>query len=116
MDDAHISRHRGAQRYVCDQYPEARKIQLLYGDSAMVDYSRFTQRVAFVFIDGAHSYEYVRQDRLSALSCRHGGSVIAWHDYGRSGVNGVSRWVDELSRDYEIYSVSGGSLAFTVPR
>ena len=56
------------------------------------------------------------RDRLNALSCCHGGSVIAWHDYGRSGVNGVSRWVDELSRDYEIYSVSGGSLAFTVPR
>jgi hypothetical protein len=86
----------------------------LFGDSAAFDFSPFHGAIDFFFIDGAHSYEYVRSDTLNALRCCHAGSVIAWHDFGRVVVDGVAKWVREFARDREVYSVPGGSLAFTV--
>jgi predicted O-methyltransferase YrrM len=114
IDDAHIHHHNRLGHYAFDGYPEAAKIHALFGDSAQFDYKPFEGRVDLFFIDGAHSYEYVRQDTLNALSCCHSGSVIVWHDYGRTGVNGVSRWIDELAMEHEIYAVPGSSVAFTV--
>lgn len=90
------------------------KIHCLYGDSATFDFSPFHKRVDLFFIDGAHSYEYVRNDTLKALDCVHKGSVIAWHDYGRCGVNGVTRWLHEFREGRPIYRVVGGSLAYMV--
>jgi hypothetical protein len=51
---------------------------------------------------------------LHALVCCHPGSVIAWHDFGRMGVNGVTRWLVEFARTRPVYAIPGGSLAFTV--
>ena len=90
------------------------KIYRLYGDSAVFDFSPYHKRVDLFFIDGAHSYEYVRNDTLKALDCVKKGSVIAWHDYGRCGVNGVSRWLHEFRHGRQIYRVVGGALAYMV--
>jgi hypothetical protein len=92
---------------------EERRIHPLYGDSAKFDFSPFHGNIDFFFVDGSHSYEYVRNDTLKALACCHPGSVIAWHDYGRLGVNGVSRWLQEFSTPrFPLYRVPNGSLAF----
>jgi predicted O-methyltransferase YrrM len=90
------------------------RIHRLYGDSATFDFIPYHGRVDLFFIDGAHSYEYVRSDTIRALKCVHKESVIAWHDYGRYGVNGVSRWLHEYGRGRRIYRVPGGSLAYMV--
>jgi hypothetical protein len=112
-DDQHIRVHARLSGYCFDGSSVAAKIVCLHGDSAAFDFSPYHGRVDFFFIDGAHSYDYVRSDTRNALQCCHAGSVIAWHDFGRIGVNGVSRWLIELSSRYEIFSVPGGSLAFT---
>jgi predicted O-methyltransferase YrrM len=88
------------------------QIQRLFGDSATFDYSPYYGKVALFFIDGAHSYEYVRSDTLNALRCLEPGGVIAWHDFGRRGVNGVSLWLRELNRIVPVNAIPGGSLAF----
>jgi predicted O-methyltransferase YrrM len=88
------------------------KITCLFGDSATFDYTPYLKNVDLFFIDGAHSYEYVRSDTLHALRCCRPGGVIAWHDFGRAGINGVSRWLLELARERTITCVPGGSLAF----
>jgi predicted O-methyltransferase YrrM len=94
--------------------PEAKRIHCLYGDSATFDFSPYLGKAELVFIDGAHSYEYVRNDTLRAGPCCKSGGVIAWHDYGRAGFNSVSRWLHEFARDgKKIYRVPGGSLAYT---
>lgn len=94
---------------------EGKRIHPLFGDSAALDFSPFHGTIDFFFIDGSHSYEYVRNDTLKALDCCHPGSIIAWHDYGRRGVNGVSRWLHEFSKShFELYRVPNGSLAFGV--
>ena len=92
--------------------PEEVKIHRLYGDSATLDFTPFYGKVDFFFIDGAHSYDYVRCDTLSALKCCHSGSLIAWHDYGRIGVNGVSRWLHHFAKSRSIYRIPGSSTAF----
>jgi hypothetical protein len=114
VDDWHIEASQRDRKYFFDGTPEAGKIHPLFGDSASFDFSPFHGKVDLFFIDGAHSYEYVRSDTLNALACCHKGSVIAWHDFGRTGVNGVSRWLVEFSKKHRICAIPGGSLAFMV--
>ncbi len=114
VDDAHIKAGTGATRRLFEGTAAAGKIVPLYGDSARFDFSPYHGEVDFFFIDGAHSYDYVASDTLHALACARPGGVIAWHDFGRAGVNGVSRLVRELASTREIHAVPGGSLAFTV--
>lgn len=114
VDLRHVEGHESRQKMLFDGKPEAARIHCLYGDSATFDFSPLHADVDLLFIDGAHSYEYVRNDTLRAGSCCKPGSVIAWHDYGRVGFNGVSRWLHEFARDgHEVWRVPGGSLAFT---
>jgi len=94
-------------------HPLGRKITRLYGDSGRFNFLPYRQSVDLFFVDGAHSYEYVRTDTLNALRCCHPGSAIAWHDYGRSGLSrDVTRWLKELSRSAPVYVAHGSSLAF----
>lgn len=100
--------------YFFDNTDAASKINLLFGDSTTFDYSEFHGKVDFFFIDGSHSYEYVRSDTLNALKCCHPGSIIAWHDFGQVGVgsHGLSRWIVELSKQYQIYWEPRSLVAF----
>jgi hypothetical protein len=114
-DDAHIGPSLKTAKYCFENTDVVSKIHCLYGDSASFDFSPYSDRIDLFFIDGAHSYEYVRSDTLNAIKCCHPGSVIVWHDFGRAGLNGVSKWLVELSKQgHEIFSVPGGSLAFAV--
>jgi len=114
MDDAIAGKHIQRKRYIWEETKIAYKIHALFGDSADFDYSPYRGRVDLFFIDGAHSYEYVRSDSLNALDCCHHASVIVWHDFGRVGVNGVTRWLVNFSKQHQVYSIPGCSLAFCV--
>ena len=111
-DRAHIDRRTEGRGYLFADSSVEHKITCLIGDSASFDFSPYNEIVDLFFIDGAHSYEYVRSDTLNALRCCHPGSVVAWHDFGRRGVNGVSRCLLELAHAIPIYAIPGGSLAF----
>jgi hypothetical protein len=115
MDKVHIQSMDKTARVLFTGTPEEKKITRLYGDSASFDYTSYHGRVDVFFIDGAHSYEYVRSDTLKALECCHAGSVILWHDFGRVGVNGVSRWLRELhGAGAPVKAAPGGSLAYMI--
>lgn len=91
------------------------RIHALLGDSATFDFSPYGKNIDLFFIDGAHTYEYVKNDSLKALECCHSGSVIVWHDFGRMGVNGVTRWLNEFARlHFPLYRVPNGSLAYGI--
>jgi predicted O-methyltransferase YrrM len=63
-------------------FPEAKKIVQLFGDSAAFDFSPYYGNIDFVFVDGSHEYEYVRKDTDTALMLlRDRKGVIVWHDY-----------------------------------
>ncbi len=112
LDDAYVERHQRVARYDFEDTPVATKITRLVGDSATFDYSPYHARVDLFFIDGAHAYEYVASDTRHALACCRPGGIIAWHDFGRVGVEGVTRCVREMARQREVFVVPGGSVAF----
>jgi methyltransferase family protein len=113
MDWLHIHEHAKTPRMFFEGRPEQSRIVQLYGDSSKFDYTAWLHKVDLFFIDGSHSYQYVRNDTMKALQCCHPGSVIAWHDYGRFGINGVSRWLHEFAaQGHKIERVPGGSLAY----
>jgi hypothetical protein len=113
IDDEHVRLHSGVPECHFAGRPEEKRIHSLHGDSAKFDFSSWSGKVDLFFIDGAHSYEYVRNDTAKALACCHTGSVVAWHDYGRVGLNGVSKWLHELrDQGREIHRIPGGSLAY----
>lgn len=75
--------------------PEATRITPLFGDSATFDFSRFEQAIDVVYIDGAHSYSYVRNDTLVAQRIVRSDGLIIWDDYPE--FPGVYRAINELS-------------------
>lgn len=73
-------------------------ITQLFGDSAAFDYSAYEGKMDFVFVDGAHSYEYAMADSLTARSLLTPGGIILWHDYPT--YPGVWCCLEELSREW----------------
>ncbi|GAG42319.1 unnamed protein product, partial [marine sediment metagenome] len=51
----------------------------------------------FVFIDGNHSYEYVRQDITLWEPLVTAGGLVSGHDYGSKFHWGVAKAVDEYA-------------------
>ena len=54
------------------------------------------EKVDFIYIDGNHSYEFVRQDILLAKQVVKPGGIIAGHDYKYHKSPGVEKAVKEL--------------------
>ena len=91
-DDKYINKPASGARFRGTDC-ESRIVQH-YGDSATFDFSPFEGQVDMVFVDGAHSYEYVKSDSQRALRLLRGGrGVILWHDYGTGE---VTEAIDDL--------------------
>lgn len=61
--------------------PEAERIEQLWGDSATFDFTPYEGQIDFVYVDGAHTYEYVKSDTQNALKMLTPIGTIAWDDY-----------------------------------
>ena len=78
--------------------PVAAKISQLLGDSATFDYSSYEGQMDLVYVDGAHSYEYVASDSLTARRLTTPNGIILWHDYPTWP--GVWACLEDLSRQW----------------
>jgi predicted O-methyltransferase YrrM len=89
---------------------EEARITPLQGDSATFDFSPYEGKMDMVFVDGAHSYDYVRNDTEAALRMLTPGGLIAWDDY--PAIPGVYRYLNELAEDRErpLYHLRGTRL------
>jgi predicted O-methyltransferase YrrM len=59
-----------------------KNIHSIKSDSKNFDFVHFRKQFDMVFVDGNHSYEYVKNDTKIALELiKDENSVIAWHDY-----------------------------------
>lgn len=112
-DASYISKPASGERFVGT--PEAQRIIQLFGDSATFDFSPWHGGIDFVFIDGAHSKEYVISDTQRALRLlRPAGGIIAWHDYD-SVWSGVTEALHEIAREgLPLRRIPGTSLAILV--
>ncbi len=80
---------------------EKQKIKILYGDSASFDFSPYHGKIDFIFVDGAHTYEYVMNDSKRALEMASPNAIIIWHDYGTW--EGVTKALNELYQNNPQY-------------
>lgn len=89
---------------------EEQKIVEILEDSFLFNPEEFKEFFDLVFIDGSHSYEYVKNDTQKGLYMLKRKGVICWHDYEVCG--GVTKYLEELSNFLEVYCFSGTSLCY----
>ena len=76
--DAVIAREPGKGTLVSSSLRE--HVTFLRQDSAQFDESPYAGQIDFVFVDGAHNAEYVRNDSEKGWRMLRSGGIIAWHD------------------------------------
>lgn len=105
--DLRIAREKGKGSLVPE---DARaKIQFLAEDSATFDEKPLCGQMDFVFVDGAHNEDYVRNDSEKAWRMLRPGGVVAWHDC-RIHDEEVVRYL--LQSSFKPVRIVGTSLAF----
>jgi len=86
------------------------KIEQLWCDSARFDETSLREQVDLVFVDGAHSFDYVRSDTTKALAMLRPGGVILWHDYC-AWYPGVFEYLHELLPCYPLKHIEATHFA-----
>jgi predicted O-methyltransferase YrrM len=56
------------------------KVTFLRSDSAKFDTTSYLNSMDLVFVDGAHSYEYVKNDTEKGWDMLRPGGIMVWHD------------------------------------
>lgn len=77
------------------------RIIQLVGDSRTFDFSAFIGKIDFVFVDGAHSMNFVKSDTENALKMLSQNGIIVWHDYAR-GCPGVYNVLNKLNQSLNL--------------
>lgn len=78
-----IRKEKIGERFLSTDY--RRRIHQLRGDSASIDLRQHEGNMEFIFIDGSHSYPYVKNDtELAFKLLSPSGGTIVWHDYDSS--------------------------------
>jgi len=87
------------------------KVTFLRADSAKFDTTPHRESMDLIFVDGAHSYEYVKNDTMKGLEMLRPGGIIAWHDCTPSHPE-VVRYLRSLTPLPTV--VCGTAIAFLV--
>jgi predicted O-methyltransferase YrrM len=85
------------------------RVTFLSSDSATFDETPYLGSMDLVFVDGAHSYEYVKNDTEKGWNMLRPGGVLAWHDCV-SNHRDVVKYIKEFGFDAKL--VNGTALAF----
>lgn len=114
-DRTYVDKPESGERFIGTDV--APRIHQLYGDSAAFDFSSHSAEL--VFVDGAHSYDFVMSDSLNALALLRGRpGIILWHDDGEWP--DVTRALNELrrtdSRFARLANIANRSLAILEAR
>jgi predicted O-methyltransferase YrrM len=89
------------------------RIEFLHGDSATFDYTPYQGTIDLVFVDGAHSYDYVMSDVRNALTMLAPRGLILMHDL--LAHVGVTMAATVLRQEHEIIHVAQTSFAVLFP-
>jgi predicted O-methyltransferase YrrM len=86
------------------------RIEQLWCDSARFDETALRGQVDLVFVDAAHSYDYVASDTTKALAMVRPGGAVMWHDYC-SWYPGVYGYLHQLLPGYPLKHIERTHLA-----
>ncbi len=87
------------------------RVEFLRQDSAKFDPAPFAGRMDLVFVDGAHSADYVRNDSDKGWRMLRSGGILVWHDFTPSHGD-VVRCV--RGGPFSASRIVGTALAFAV--
>lgn len=59
----------------------ASKVVQLWSDSAEFDETPYAGKIDLAFVDGSHSYDYIKNDTEKVLRMMSPNGVVVWHDY-----------------------------------
>lgn len=85
------------------------RVEFLRADSAAFDETQYLNSMDFVFVDGAHTLEYVRNDSEKGWRMLRPGGIMAWHDCC-VGAPGVVKFL--LNCSFAPKRITGTTLAF----
>lgn len=80
-DNLELLKLRKPDSYIQPCYVTNSRIHQIYGDSAEFAFEKLNQTFDLAFIDGAHSYDYVKNDTEKLLPLMKPGGWIIWDDY-----------------------------------
>lgn len=108
-DDLHLITNRRVGA-AFESHSACRNVVQHFADTAKWDFTE-AKAASFFFIDGSHTYEYVRNDTLKCLHSSLGLSTLVWHDCDHNHT-GVVRWLAEMAANgFPIVRIRGTSLA-----
>lgn len=91
-----------------------RTITQLFGDTATFDFSPYYNSCDFVFVDAAHTYDYVTNDSAIALKLlKDNKGIILWHDYDDKHEGSVQA-IDEFASthpDWNMFHIENTNIA-----
>jgi tRNA A58 N-methylase Trm61 len=87
------------------------RVTFLRSDSASFDETAYLGTIDLVFVDGAHSYEYVKNDTEKGWRMLRSGGVLAWHDCNAQHRD-VVRYIKKCGFDTKL--VSGTAIAYAI--
>ncbi|MDD4803371.1 MAG: class I SAM-dependent methyltransferase [Syntrophomonas sp.] len=93
---------------------EADGIIQIWGDSLYFEPAELLNSIQYIFIDGNHMKKYAAKDTENAITMldKTVPSCVIWHDYGNPEHPELTKYLDELSAQYDIYHVQATMLAF----
>lgn len=77
--------------------PEESRVVQHYGDSASFDFAALAGKCDLVYVDGAHSPAYIRNDTARAFELVGSSGAVIWDDYWRR-LPHVAEFLDSLAR------------------
>jgi hypothetical protein len=95
--DAEFLPNAATHRVYLDSPSAAARIVQHEADSAEFDFAGLGQKFDLVYVDGAHSHEYVRSDTEAAYRIVAADGAIVWDDYSRSWPE-VAAYLDAQAR------------------
>jgi len=88
-----------------------KKIKQIFSDSTKYNFSQLPL-FDFIFIDGNHEYNFVKQDSNNALTRLNDKGIIIWDDIDRCHLGGTKAVYEFCQEnDFELYLISGAGAA-----
>jgi predicted O-methyltransferase YrrM len=89
--------------------PVEDRITMLRQNAYQFDPAPFTQSMDFIWVDGDHSYNGVRNDTEKAFAMLAPGGAIMWHDFGHESLDLVD-YIAELTGQQPLFWIRRTSL------
>jgi predicted O-methyltransferase YrrM len=114
VTEPHLVEKRGSRTDLWDAYGVTDRITQIYCDSATLSPRRLPPGIDLVFVDGSHSYDYVRNDSRIAFEVLSPDGVVIWDDYA-TAKEGVFRYLNQLAGERDLIHLAGTDLVMYDP-